>query len=1496
MKIVFVAPYYAPSVGGVQRYVEQLVRALEKNHQIVIITTQSSHRTITKESRKNVTIYRLPTLFRVANTPFHPRWKHMIKTILERENPDILNTHAPVPLLADVAAKQASKLKIPIVASYHSGSMRKGSFLVDSLIGFYESHVLPKTLKRAEKIIAIYPAFVKKITGNSNISFVPPGIDTSFFTPQPHVRKQFDLLFAGRIERSSAWKGLDTLLQAVSYIKQTKPDISLAVAGDGDALATYKQLSEKLNISDNVTFLGGLKPEQLRATHASSRVFVLPSKTESESFGIVLAEAMASGMPAVASDVGGVPALLEHNVTGRLVPPGDATALAKTLYILLADKHTQHEFGLTARRRVEQNFSLSQQVARNEELFAAVVDQRRHFSIVQATAHFPPFLGGMEQRIKELSEKLAGRGHSVTVLTSDQANHAHTAHPAKRLTIKFLRSIELAHTAIIPGLARQLFGISRDTIVHVHIAHAYVPEIVSWVCRLRHIPYIAHVRLDVPASGIVGKFLLPTYKRIFLKSVLNHAQHVIVLTEDYKELMHELYEIPYEKITVIPNATEFTIAAQPKRIHNSTVKLLFVGRLAHQKNVPLLLHGLRKAIDQDNRINYQLRIVGEGELRSELETLTTKLGLESHVQFVGALRGQDLERAYEGADVFVLTSSHESFGTVLIEAMAKGLPVIATRIDAVKNTIVDKKNGLLIQQTPDALASALLHITHDTATSMTYSANNLQKASEYKWDRVLDSTERVYRNIRPIPLQPRRALWLYPLSLIAAWLSFQQTMAYGLTAVLWFVVIASLGYLWLSAFNFQRKVSVSSWLSIVTGVAISSLIVFGLILNYIGVLLHIPTLTPPIIISSFMVLYLALLTLHCLRTQNTYVPRLTLRTPQKFSAMWSLIPLIFPLISVLGAARLNEGYSNAVAISSLVAIIIYQIATPFLYKRRTELAYCINLFSVALALILSMSMRSEYLVGFDINQEFRVFQTVLQNGEWLPRTFVDNTYNACLSITILPALMHTFIPLSPEYIFKFVMQFIAAMLPIAVFSIARQQLKNNNELAFVAALLFTIQAQFFLQLPALVRQQTAWLMFALIINVISTSNMSRRSVAGLVGLFGATMVLSHYSSSYVSIGIFVIAGIISLLLRFISRRALKRTEHARSWYLTPRTILFFLFCVIMWYGVIVGSSGNVVSKVTTSFSSLSEFVDNPVKSLKTILNITPFQYDSSTIQKLSHERKNIPKSQAYPDATQATEALSPAYANPTPVVSLPQKALLTTFETFVPLFVKLLLIVGIFYSIYLWYRGFKSSDEIAVTLASCIVIAAFVALPGLSDDYNFERLYQQVLIILSAVFVIGIMLPLRRFRISHVTTVLIICAMAYLASTSTLLRQTITQTGEINLNNKGDTYDRYYATKAEVQALQWLADNYQNHHINFDRYSIIRAQAYTSIPINRLTEGVLPSDIGKDNLVFESAANRRQQVAYDTYHGKLIMYQYPQEFLDEHKEIVYDNGVVRIYQ
>ncbi|HRN69935.1 MAG TPA: glycosyltransferase family 4 protein [Candidatus Woesebacteria bacterium] len=358
--------------------------------------------------------------------------------------------------------------------------------------------------------------------------------------------------------------------------------------------------------------------------------------------------------------------------------------------------------------------------------------------IAQISSYYPPHLGGGDNVVRSISEQLAKNGHQVEVFTSDIGTNSGKLNSSKNLKIHYLKAFEIAHSSIIYSIFFKLINIPKKAILHVHVGHIFVPEVVFLVSKLRNIPYIVHFHIDVDPSGPFGILLKP-YKKIFLSTVLRGAAKVICLTGDQKEFLIKNYSINAQKIEIIPNGVgeEYFVTQKTK---NRMPHLLFVGRLADQKNIPFMLESFSLI-----KTNAHFDIVGEGEKRKEIEDKIKKLDLKN-VILHGHKSGNELIALYKQADLFIFASKNEGMSLSMLEAMAAGLPIIGNDTKSISDLINDC-SITINNPTPQKYADAIDSLLINKKRLQELSRKSIEKAKQYTWKNTVKNIERIYKSI-----------------------------------------------------------------------------------------------------------------------------------------------------------------------------------------------------------------------------------------------------------------------------------------------------------------------------------------------------------------------------------------------------------------------------------------------------------------------------------------------------------------------------------------------------------------------------------------------------------------------------------------------------------------------------------------------------------------------------------------------------------------------------
>lgn len=350
MKIAMVSPYDYASPGGVTSHVSQLSKGLLKlGHEVHILAPHSKYVELKHHNPPLIPLGRsvpVPIGGSVARLSFSWWISKRISRILERESYDVIHVHEP---LAPI---------VPLVVLEHSKSVNIGTF--HAYDGKCHVHSFGRLLvrrwqKKLHGSIAVSEAALSHVGANPtmDLQIIPNGVDIDHFAVKcPPIYELKDgktnILFVGRLERR---KGLKYLIEAFLKLKWECPNIRLVVVGPGD-LDKESQYMMGASNSEDILIVGRVSYEDLPKYYSSSDIFCSPA-TGSESFGIVLLEAMASRKPVVASNILGYRSIIRDREQGLLFDNKDCDALATALKSIITNPDLGDKMGISGRETVE---------------------------------------------------------------------------------------------------------------------------------------------------------------------------------------------------------------------------------------------------------------------------------------------------------------------------------------------------------------------------------------------------------------------------------------------------------------------------------------------------------------------------------------------------------------------------------------------------------------------------------------------------------------------------------------------------------------------------------------------------------------------------------------------------------------------------------------------------------------------------------------------------------------------------------------------------------------------------------------------------------------------------------------------------------------------------------------------------------------------------------------------------------------------------------------
>jgi glycosyltransferase involved in cell wall biosynthesis len=370
---------------------------------------------------------------------------------------------------------------------------------------------------------------------------------------------------------------------------------------------------------------------------------------------------------------------------------------------------------------------------------------------------FPPLGGGAGNVAAYIARHVAGQGVEVAILTShfkglprQQVIDGYQVHrvPVSRHHVykcSIYEMFSFVANSVVPSwrLARRF----RPDLVHIHSGFPTGP-LGYWLKVTQGIPYIMTLHGgEVPGFlpeevGTLHKILAPATRVVW-----NAASTVIAVSDGLRDL--SIQAIPAVDIQVIPNGVdcEYFAPASTCRGPDDPFRMLFVGRVVRQKGLSYLLDALG-TVKARGTADWQLRIVGDGPMRPHLEAQAAHCDIADLVEFTGWLPFEQIPDEMRSANLFVLPSIIEGMPLVLLQAMACGLPVVATKVSGSVDLVQPGRNGLLVPaKDPALLAEALISLLGDRARCSQMGARSREIALTMDWSEIARSYSALYQAV-----------------------------------------------------------------------------------------------------------------------------------------------------------------------------------------------------------------------------------------------------------------------------------------------------------------------------------------------------------------------------------------------------------------------------------------------------------------------------------------------------------------------------------------------------------------------------------------------------------------------------------------------------------------------------------------------------------------------------------------------------------------------------
>jgi uncharacterized membrane protein len=589
----------------------------------------------------------------------------------------------------------------------------------------------------------------------------------------------------------------------------------------------------------------------------------------------------------------------------------------------------------------------------------------------------------------------------------------------------------------------------------------------------------------------------------------------------------------------------------------------------------------------------------------------------------------------------------------------------------------------------------------------------------------------------------------------------------------------------------KLKLEILKRLLLAVGLSVAFSMFFGLFINTLysafGFLTPLSTTS---LVVSFTIILIVLTFVAYKRTKCDFDAKevfnfnLNIEKDQLISPL--IFPILFPFLSIFGRFYMDLTGNNIFLLVLLFSIPAYIAVVTYLNKRIPKATYPIAILMISLALIFMHSLNSNYIMGDDVESEFRAFQIVANNLFWSMSNF-RHVLTACLSTSLLPAIFQSLLGINPHYVYKLIYQLIFSITPLVAYFIFKEQV--DDRYAFLASFFIMAQYAFIYAMQNAMRMEMAILFFALAMLVFFDNKIDNLSKKVLFLVFMIATVVSHYTVCY----LFFI-----LLVLFWMVTALKSVSFKNKCVTGATVALFFAF-IFFWYSQVTAKTfSSTAVFVTDTFSNLADFfVEESRQEAARMI------YGSGALQR---------------SATKIPDTIT-VYIHRMSFVLIA----IGTLSLFFNLVRNKI-------------KNTKIEKGYILMLLFCFgACAAAVLLPHLSNNLGIERVYFQALFILAPAFVIGGMTIAKLIRLPRLGLLIVVAVLIlqFFAGTYMVYQFCGVPHSE-DLNTCGPRYSYNYVHDQEVIASKWLNIHGSKLKIYSDYY------AYKRLPFG-YDVGIYPS-------------------------------------------------------
>ena len=539
---------------------------------------------------------------------------------------------------------------------------------------------------------------------------------------------------------------IEDIIRALMFLPE---NFKLLIAGEGKLFYRLRELTNELRLTKRVLFLGNIKYEEISQYLHISDVFVRPSL--SEGLGSSFIEAMAAGVPVIATEVGGITDFLKDGKTGLFTGVHDSRGISEKIEILMKDSKLREKIINNAKQMVSEKYDWNL-ITKNmkskvfDKLEAGSLQLRENKNVLIATGLFPPDIGGPATYSKLLLDELPKEGFNITIASFGEVRHLP----------KFIRHIFYFFKVLNRGKNADII-FAQDP-VSVGFPAVLASKVLSKKFILKIVGDYAWEQYQVENNKFISieEFQTGSFgfkagiRRKVERWVAKSAEKIIVPSLYLKKII-SMWGIDEKNINVVNNGFKCGVECGNRETLRTLLQfkgnlIISIGRLVPWKGFDTLISIFPEI--KKNIPDIKLIIAGSGPDKSRLQELIDEQGLQDDVALTGGLDKDVLLRYIKASDVFVLNTGYEGFSHQLLEVMDIGIPIVTTDIGGNPEIIENEKSGLLIGFNDEKeIEKSVIKLLNNKKYGNTLVRQAQKKVQEFSEEKMIKETIKILKNI-----------------------------------------------------------------------------------------------------------------------------------------------------------------------------------------------------------------------------------------------------------------------------------------------------------------------------------------------------------------------------------------------------------------------------------------------------------------------------------------------------------------------------------------------------------------------------------------------------------------------------------------------------------------------------------------------------------------------------------------------------------------------------